>query len=107
MLSKQSYFDLLNWVVGKNYEYHFQTPEAGKDVMTMLGMKIVPTNMVKRDFAIMADFNQCGLIYEAEPLATHPFFKDETREHHLQITRRFGFALTDPKAVVTITNLVS
>jgi hypothetical protein len=105
--SKQSYYDLLLWFTAKDYAYSFEQPYTAKEILNVLGLKIVKSNMVKRDFAVVADFKSCGTLFEAEPVETRVYHMDETRDYHIQITRRFNFALTDPKAICTISNTVA
>lgn len=105
-VSKQSYYDLLLWLTAKDYQYQFQGLNTKHEVLQFLGLDVIKTNMVKRDFAIVADFKACGILYESEPVRTHTYFTDEDHMHHAQIMRTFNFALTDPKAVCTIKNTV-
>jgi hypothetical protein len=65
MISKQSYYDLMNWVMTKDYEYHFNKPDSRPEVLNVVGLDIIKTNNVKRDFGIVADFQACGVMYEA------------------------------------------
>lgn len=107
MLSVQSYYDLLNWLTQKNYSYTYEKLDDSKDVMKFLGLNIVKTNMVKRDFGIVADLGACGTLFETEPMNTHVYYTDKNRVTHVQAERFFNFALTDPKAVCTLVNLVA
>lgn len=106
LTSKQSYYDLVLYFAEHDYEYKFKEPYAKKEVMQVLGLDVVKTNMVKRDLAIVGDFKACGTLFEAEPVETHTYFMDATRDYHMQVTRRFNFALSDPKAICTIVDTV-
>lgn len=106
LMSKQSYYDVVNYLTNKNYEYSFKEPDTAKEVMQHAGLSVIKTNMVKRDFAMVGDFKACGTLFEAEPVETHPYFTDADRTHHLQITRRFNFALSDPKAICMVIDTV-
>jgi len=107
LTSKQSYYDLLAWFVGKDYAYHFEQPYTNKEVLMVLGLAVKPTNMVKRDFALVGDFKAAGIMFEAEPVETNTYYMDDTRDYHIQVTRRFNYALTDPKAICSIPNTVA
>jgi hypothetical protein len=106
LMSKQSYYDVVDYLTNKNYEYSFAQPDTPKEVLKHSGLNVIKTNMVKRDYALVADFKSCGILFEAEPVETHPYFTDEDRTHHVQMTRRFNFALTDPKAICMVYNTV-
>jgi hypothetical protein len=104
LCSKQSYYDLLLYFSEKNYEYMFDKPNTRQEVLQALGLNIVKTNMVKRDYAMVGDLKAAGVLFESEPVETRVYFEDDTRDYHMQVTRRFNYALTDPKAICMIVN---
>ena len=107
MISKQSYFDLRLYLAEKNYQYKAAADVIGPEttVTTVEGLPFVATNMVKRDYALVADFKACGTLFEAEPFSTHQYWTDEDHVTHIQAMRTFNFALTDPKAICLIVNV--
>ena len=106
MISVQSYFDLRLWLAEKNYQYKEAASVIGPatKVTTMEGLPVYSSNMVKRDYCVVADFKAAGTLYQAEPLTTHQYWTDADHITHLQAYRTFNFALTDPKAVCLISN---
>jgi hypothetical protein len=108
-MSKQSYFDLRAWLVYKNLSYTTRPIDVAQktEVLMVEGFPIHKSDMVKRDFALIGDFKQAGILYESEPLATRQYYTDADRVTHVQVNRTFNFALTDPKAICTIYNLAT
>jgi len=104
-VTKQSYYDLLNYIVKNDYSFGYETLEGGKQITKVLGHKVVVSNMVKRDKAVLADLRQAGIMFECDPFETEVYKTQEDRKYHIQATRRFNYALTDPKAVCLITNV--
>jgi len=107
LVSKQSYFDLRLYLAEKNYQYKAAADVVGPatNVTTVEGLTFMATNMVKRDYALIADFKACGTLYEAEPFTTHQYWTDEDHVTHIQAMRTFNFALSDPKAVCLLVNV--
>ena len=108
-MSKESYFDLRLWCAEKGYEYKEKKDLSGAEtkVLQIEGLPVYSSNMIKRDYAVVADFKAAGVLYEAEPVNTHQYYTDADRSTHIQISRTFNYALTDPKAVCTILNTVA
>jgi len=107
VLPKQSYYDLRLWVAEKNYQYIERPIGPVTKVLQVEGIDIISSNMVKRDNGLMGDFRAAGVLYESEPFNTRQYYTDADRITHLQAARTFNYALTDPKAICLITNLVS
>lgn len=108
LMSKQSYFDLRDWLAEKGYDYKEGKSLSGPEtrVTEVEGLNVYSTNMVKRDYAIVGDFKMAGVLFEAEPVNTRQYYTDVNRSTHIQIARTFNFALTDPKAMCSIINTV-
>jgi hypothetical protein len=107
LVSVQSFFDLRLWLAEKNYQYKAATDIIGPatSVTTVEGIPFYASNMVKRDYAVIADFKAAGTLYQAEPLSTHQYWTDQDHITHIQAMRTFNFALTDPKAVCLIVDV--
>lgn len=105
LLPKQSYFDLRLWIAEKNFQYGYRTIDGETKVLDVEGYPVYSTNMIKRDYGVMADFKACGTLYEAEPLRVNQYWSDATHVSHIQADRTFNFALSDPKAVCLLKNL--
>lgn len=106
-VSKNSFYDLAAWSAEKDYELSYSKPTSRVKSIEFMGINIAATDMVKDGFAVMADFAQCGTLYEAEPFKTRVYEKVENRTFHVQATRRFNYNLTDPKAVILITDIAT
>jgi hypothetical protein len=106
LVSVQSYFDLRLWLAEKYYQYKEAASVIGPatKVTTVEGLPVYSSNMVTRDFCVVADFKAAGTLYQAEPLTTHQYWTDADHITHLQAYRTFNFALTDPKAVCLMSN---
>lgn len=108
MASKQSYFDLRIWMADKNFAYKSDVmigPETR--VSQIEGMTLIATDMIKQDYAVVADLKAAGVLYEAKPMTTHQYWTDADHVTHIQAMRTFNYALTDPKAVCVICNTVA
>lgn len=106
-LPVQSYYDLVDWMTQKNYQYTYQKLDGKPDVMNALGLQVVKSNMVKRDMGVVADIRKAGTIFECEPLSTNVYYEDAKHKTHMQVWRMFNFALTDPKAICSLVDLVA
>jgi len=104
LMSKQSYYDLQYYFAKNDYQYSFNKPEDAMGGMKAMGLNILPTNQVKRDFCMVCDFKNVGEIYQFEPLATNKYYTDADHMFHLQMYRTWAPAMTDPKACCLITN---
>lgn len=104
-VSKDSFYDLAAWSAEKKIALNFKEITSRIKSIEFMGVDIAPTDMVKDGFAVMADFKECGTLYEAEPFETRVVENGENRTFHIQATRRFNFNLSEPKAVVMITGV--
>lgn len=107
LVSKQSFFDLMEYVSEKGIDYKESVKlEAGRPTVgSILGLSVFATNQVKRDFAVVGDFKAAGVLFEAEAVTTRQYYTDVNRATHVQISRTFNYALTDPKAICVIVNV--
>jgi hypothetical protein len=102
-VSKQGYFDLRLYLAEKNYQYKDAAVIGPETKVTMVeGIPVYGTNMSKRAYALVADFKNCGTLYESEPFKTHQYWTDKDHMTHIQAMRTFNFGLSDPKAVTLI-----
>ena len=60
--------------------------------------------MVKDRFAVMADFAQCGTLYEAEPFKTRVYEKVENRTFHVSHSP-LQLQPDRPQGVILITDI--
>jgi len=107
LVPKQSYFDLRNWMAVKNYQYKEVMIGPETKVISIEGLPVHVSNQVTRDKAVMGDFQAAGVLYEAEPMNTRQYYTDKDRTTHIQLSRTFNYALTDPKAICLIVNTVA
>jgi len=105
LVNKTSHFDLLDIFVKKNYELKFNKPDSLQGQIPGLGLSYTVTQMVKEDYAMVADFKSCGIVVESSPLRIETLEDKSTHRFSTQIDRTYGFALTDPKAICTIVNV--
>lgn len=106
-VSKVSFYDLAKWSAKKDFELAYSKPTSKVRAIEFNGIDIIPTDMVKDGFALMADFGQCGTLYEAEPFETRVVENAENRTFHIQATRRMNYNLSEPKAVLLITDVAT
>jgi hypothetical protein len=108
-VSVQSHFDLLLWMAEKGYEYKekLNLDSGATTVSRIEGLTLVATNQVKRDYAVVGDFKAAGVLFESEPTNVKQYYTPADRSSHVQISRTFTYALTDPKAICTILNTVA
>lgn len=104
LVSRQSFYDLKYWMAKMNLNYSNTVPTGAIENISVMGINVMPTNQVKQDFAVMADFGRVGEIYEAEAMNTRKYYTPENRMYHLQMSRTWNFVMTDPKAACVIIN---
>jgi len=104
-VSKQTYFDIRKWAALNDYELSYENFRGETKVPTIEGLKLVVSNHIKRDTAIVMDNKVACTVFESQPVMTDTYFNKPTREYNFQIMKTFYPALTDPKAICTITNL--
>jgi hypothetical protein len=105
LMSKGALYDLKLWAAKNDYELGYNKPTGNPASLTIEGLTTQASNQVKRDFAIVADFANCGTVYEYEPIRSHKYFTDKDHVYHLQLMRSYNFAFTDPQAVCSIINV--
>ena len=107
LVNKETYFDLAEFFTKKNYELKFNKPDTLNGQIPRLDLGLAVSNMVKSDYAVVADFASCGLFLESSPLRIETIEDEKTHRFTTQVDRTYGFALTDPKAICTIVNVVA
>lgn len=107
MVSKQTAFDLRRYFAYTDYTTKEIQVGAETKVESIEGVPMIVSNMIKRDFAVVADMKAAGTLFEAEPMNINTYRTENDRQTHIQISRTFNFALTDPKAVCLIVNTVA
>ena len=109
LTSKASYFDLRIWMAKNNMAAYRAEINLGPEtrVTQIEGMNLIATDMVKQDFAVVADLKAAGILFEAAPLETHQYWTDADHVTHIQAMRTFNYALTDPKAVCLIQDTIA
>lgn len=108
MTSKASYFDLRIWMAKANFQPYHEINIAPETRVTQIeGMTLMATDMVKQDFAVVADLKAAGVLYEAKPLETHQYWTDADHVSHIQALRTFNYAVTDPKAICLIQDVIA
>jgi hypothetical protein len=105
IVNKDTLFDLKEFFTKKNFELGYNKPNTFNQIPD-LDINLVVSDMVKADFAVMGDFAACGVFLESSPLRIETLENKETHKFTTQVDRTYGFALTDPKAICTISNVV-